>query len=132
MGNEIRVTGAIRLEQPDATNFIERKFTGETIDQTADPTVWTQAVQNIVATGEGEALALGDVTLITLGWAFFYNHHASITVEVGDVPVATFVPFLSLKAGEFSGPMRLSQNITALQAKAASSTVNLEYLLIAD
>ena len=130
MADEIRVGGNIRLNRPGTSEFIERKFSNKSFDQTA--TVWTQSVQNVVATGTGEALVLGDVTEATFGWAFFYNHDAAISVSVGDVVAAAFYPFLTLEAGEFAGPLRLSQSITALTAKAASSTVNIEYLLIAD
>ncbi len=126
MADEIRISGSMRLDLPSATEFLERKFSNVQSDQTGSN--YSLSTDTIVATGTGTTLAVGEVA--TLGMAMFHNNDTAITIEVGDVPVATFVPFLSLKFGEWSGPMRLSDSITALTAKAASGTPTLEYWLI--
>ena len=75
------------------------------------------------------ALALGDLAVGTLGWAFFYNHSATDTVEVGNTVAATMHEFLMVEPLEFA-TMRLSTNITSLTARAVANTVDLEYFII--
>ena len=73
-----------------------------------------------------EALPMGDVA--TAGWAVFRNLDATNYVEIGTVPVATFVPFLKLKPGEWFA-CRLGTN--APYAKANTASCVLDYKIFA-
>ena len=132
MTGEIRIDGRLRLNRPSDQQPLERKFSNITLDQTGAD--WILSTEPIIATGTGTTLPLGNVGdgADKLGMAMFHNYDGAITIEVGDVIAAAFVPFLSLKFGEWSGPLRLSDNITILTAKAASGTPTLEYWLIED
>lgn len=83
-------------------------------------------VQTIGAAG-AEVLIMNDV--LSPGYGFFRNTSSSNFVEIGTGTGGSFVPFAKLKAGE-AAIMRLST--TTPTAKADTSSVNLQYFILAD
>lgn len=128
MANEIEVAIELILNRPSAAKRLQRKFSRTKFDQTGTNDI--HATYSIGFASE-EAIPVTDIG--TLGMALFMNREASggNFVEIGDVPVATFVPFVKLKAGEFA-VMRLSDSITTLSAQADTAAVELEVWVIED
>lgn len=91
---------------------------------TMNGTTGAGGIQTIGTTGE----LLGVTDVGTAGYAFFRNTSSTINVDIG-TGTASFVAFLKLKPGE-SAICRLGTN--APSAKAASSTVDLQYFIFAD
>ena len=76
-----------------------------------------------------EAVGTGDVA--SLGWAWFRNLDTTNYVEIGPDSAGSLVPFLKLKAGEVSGPIRLKPGIT-IKAQANTATVKLQMCILDD
>ena len=83
----------------------------------------TQAAQEAwsttVATSTTQALVTPALT--TLGYAFFQNLDDTDAIQIGRIDSGTFRPFIYLKPGEFSGPVRLYPGIP-LAADADANT----------
>jgi hypothetical protein len=79
-----------------------------------------------IGTASAEVLIMNDVT--SPGYGFFRNTSSTNFVEIG-TGTSPFVPFAKLKAGE-AAIMRLST--TTPTAKADSSSVGLQYFILAD
>ena len=126
MADEIEVNIGLILNRPSSTQRLERKFSRTKFDQTGTNDI--HATQSI-GFAASEAIVVTDIG--TLGYALFMNRDATNFVEIGDVPVATFVPFVKLKPGEFA-VMRLSDSITLLSAQADTAAVDLESWIIED
>jgi len=91
---------------------------------TMNGTTGAGGIQTIGTTGE----LLGVTDVASAGYAFFRNTSTTINVDIG-TGTTTFVAFLKLKPGE-TAVCRLGTN--APSAKAASSTVDLQYMIFAD
>lgn len=126
MAGEIEAAIELILNRPNTSNRLQRKFSRTTFDQAGTNNI--HATQSI---GFAAAENLPVTDIATLGWALFFNNDATNFVEIGDVPVATFVPFVRVEPGEFA-VLRLSQAITTLQAQADTAAVDLEFWLIED
>ena len=85
----------------------------------------TGGVQTITTTAA--VLAMSSVT--TAGYGYFRNIDGTNAVELGTGAATNFVSFAKLKAGE-AAIMRLGTN--APSARAAASTVNLQYYILQD
>lgn len=86
----------------------------------------TGGSQTIASSAGGTALNMGSVS--SAGYAYFRNIDSAITIEIG-TNTGTFAAFAKLKAGE-AAIIRLGTN--APYAKAASSSANLQYFILAD
>ena len=81
--------------------------------------------QNIGTSAEN----LGKGGITNVGYAMFHNLDGTNFVLVG-YDDSGFKDMIKVKAGEWSGPVRLSQNTP--QAKADTGALDLEYILIED
>lgn len=91
---------------------------------TMNGTTGAGGIQTIGTSGE----LLGVTDVGTAGYAYFRNTSTTTNVDIG-TGTTSFVAFLKLKPGE-SAVCRLGTN--APSAKAASSTVDLQYFIFAD
>lgn len=123
MSNEITVNGQMRAL--NGSLDVTKNWGALRVDQAAAGYVGN--VQEI-GFATHEALAMGDVS--TAGYAQFRNLDATNYVEVGVDVAATFYPFLKLKPGEGSGPVRLGTS--APYAQADTGAVKLDYLILED
>lgn len=121
MANEITLS----LKLSVAKGFLAHSENPSTQSVTMNGTTATGGVQTIGTTGE--VLVVSDVG--TCGYAYFRNTDATISVDIGTGTAGAFVAFLRLKAGECS-VCRLGTN--APTARSVSSTVNLQYFILAD
>jgi len=121
MANEI----SLNLRMTVENGYLVQRFDPSSFAATMTGTTAAGGVQIIGSTEE----ALGVTDVSTCGWSYFRNTDAAIAVEIGVKPAGTFYPCLKLKAGE-AAIVRLGTN--APYAKAASSTVNLQYFILAD
>lgn len=79
-------------------------------------------VSNTQAIGTTEeALILGEITVCR--WAYFENKDVTNYLEIGTVPVATFVPFLRLGPGEYQ-IVQLATNAPFARANTLSCELN--------
>ena len=93
----------------------------QSIDVTGDHMIW--ATQEIATSAEN--IQKGEIT--TVGFAMFHNTDATNYVEIGYDDTG-FKPLIKLLAGEWCGPVRLSQSTP--QAQANSAAVDLEYIIV--
>lgn len=121
MANELTITCGLTASK----GFLYQSQEPGSIRADMAGTAVASNVQNIGTTAE--ALAMTDVA--TAGYAFFRNTSASIAVELGTGTAGSFVAFAKLKAGE-TAVLRLGTN--APTARAASTTVDLQYFIVAD
>jgi hypothetical protein len=128
MAEEIEAAIELILNRPSSSQRLRRKFSRTKFDQTGTNDI--HATYSIGFAAQ-EAIPITDIG--TLGLALFMNREAAggNFVEIGDVPVAAFVPFVKLKPGEFA-LMRLSDSIVLLSAQADTAAVDLEVWIIED
>lgn len=125
MADEITTLGYLTVTKNGITHSMPETATSR--EQTPDMSGDDVAHSSQSIGTSAEAIGLNDTAVG--GWAMFYNSDATNFVEIGDDPGSGFVPFLRLNAGEWAGPLRLSTDITALQAKADTAAIILHYLI---
>lgn len=124
MANEISVAANLNARKGNA--FASRPFSGSFTWNTARK---AEFVQNIGTTAE--ALTI-QADLTTLGWALFVNLDTINYVEIGRDSSGTFLPLVRLNAGE-AALFRLAQGIAAtLHARANTSAVDMECVILND
>ena len=126
MANELSVTASISYEK--ANHTLSFNPPAEQVDVSGD--LYSAGVQNVPASGEGEALTLNDLSAGNQGWAWFQNIGTDSSTHVSIGPrdgSGNFVECFQLKGGEFA-IMRLGDQ--ALYAKASASTLDIFYSII--
>jgi hypothetical protein len=120
MANEIQINLKLNVAK---NRLVHREEPGQIL---VDMTGGTAAggAQNVTTTAA--AITMGSVT--TAGYAYFRNTDTTNAIEIG-TGTSPFVPFAKLKAGE-AAVFRLGTNSPT--AKAAASTVNLQYYILQD
>lgn len=124
MANEITVNVSLKVQNG---NLVQQHSPGSlTFNQaTALAIGGVQTIGNATH----EALVLGtDVT--TPGWTYMRNIDTSNHVSIGTVVSGTFYPVVHLEPGEAS-VYRMAPTFVPY-AKAASGSVNLQYMIYAD
>jgi hypothetical protein len=120
MASEITINVKMNVAK---TKLVHREDPGTIlVDMTGG--VASGGVQNVTTTAA--AITMGSVT--TAGYSYFRNTDTTNAVEIG-TGTSPFVPFAKLKAGE-AAVFRLGTNSPT--AKAAASTVNLQYYILQD
>ena len=125
MANELTVNASVSYEK--ANHTLTFSPASEQVDVSGD--LYTAGVQNVPSSGEGEALALNDMSATDQGWAWFQNigTDSSTYVSIGPRSGGSFVECFQLKGGEFA-IMRIGDN--ALYARASSGTLDIYYSII--
>jgi len=121
MANEITLTLKLAVSK---TYLVHTENPG-TIQVTMSGSTATGGAQAIGTTAE--AITITDVS--TAGYAYFRNTSSTEYVELGTGTGGSFVAFGKLKAGE-ACILRLGTN--APTARAQTSTVNLQFYILAD
>ena len=122
MANEI----TLNLKMQVSKGFIEYIQNPGALSVTMSGTTASGGSQTIASSAGGTALNMGSVS--SAGYAYFRNIDSAIAIEIG-TNTGTFAAFAKLKAGE-AAIIRLGTN--APYAKAASSSANLQYFIVAD
>ncbi len=128
MASEITATASLRSQFPatPAAGQNPEVFQDISLTVTTFTKAATGGVQNtfsVPTTAGGTAIPMGSVT--TSGWAKIVNLDVTNYVQLGSVPVATFVPFTRLMPGEFfEGPVDQSIVLFGL---ANTGAVKIQY-----
>lgn len=121
MAQEITATGSLSFTKGNMASAIALGDTSKKFDVTGQHFV--RSTQNIGTSAE--AIAKGDIG--TIGWAYVRNLDATNYCELLDATSGNV--FIKLKPGEFfMGRL----GCAAPAAKANSSAVNIEYVLVED
>ena len=103
MSNEIAYQGQMKLLNGTLTDSYS--VSGLKASQATELLV--RNVQVVPTTAGGTVLDLGGVVPAEAGWAMFTNLDATNYVQVGIQVAGNFYSFLTILAGEQSGPIRL-------------------------
>ena len=126
MANELVVTASFSYEKSNH----KLSFTPDTQEITVAGDAHTAGVQNVPATGEGEALVLNEVAAGSQGFGWFQNIGTSADSHISVGPrdgSGNFVECFQLKGGEFA-IMRLGDQ--QLYAKASTGTLDISYSIL--
>ena len=122
MASELTVAATLQFAKG---NVVSHGFAKANLHFDVTGSKYVRAVQNIGT--DAEAIGLGEIT--APGWFYIFNLDSANYVEI--LAAIAGDEFLKIEAGEVAMG-RFAASVTAPAAKANTSALNIEYLIVED